>query len=143
MSASFVELSLEGGLPEFRCPVTGVPVFDTEEGFVPQREQSPYLRFFIDWVAETWVAPSAALPQEARPAHEKVLELLESDIEGSLTMIDLIRQCADAMPSSAVIFELLDPPRGGGHDGSVCYVAFDFAAVHEDPAPMRLVSVND
>ncbi len=86
MSASFVEMSVEGGLPQFRCPVTGIAVFDTEGGFLAEQEQSPYFRFFVDWVAESWIAPPTELPEKARPLQMKLSNLLATEIEGDLTM---------------------------------------------------------
>jgi hypothetical protein len=130
--ATLVELQVEGGLPVLRCPVTGKTVYDDEDGFQPEHDHGPYLRFFCDWVGNTWVADVESLPEEARGLQERLVEILGSTDDGeSQSQNEIMAQICEVMPSSAVVFEVLDPPRGS-FDGTIAYAAFDFANVNGD-----------
>jgi hypothetical protein len=138
MPASLVELVVEGGLPQFKCPVSGVGVFDGESGFDPSRAHSPYLRFFIDWVGEVFVAASASVPKHQRQYMEAVRAIWED--AGDDDQNERVARCCAALPPSAVVFEVLDPP-GGSSDGEICYACFDFDQAEKSPAP-RLEQVG-
>lgn len=126
MSATLVELEVAGGLPALRCPVTGIPVW-TEEGFDEEAEQSPFLRFFIDWIGGIWVVPPASLSgEEALKQQALVAALQVADEEGNLSQDQLMKQVSENLPSSAMVFEVLSPAGGGGRDGEICYAGFDF-----------------
>jgi hypothetical protein len=144
--ASFVELAVENGFPSFYCPVSGVVLFNSEEGFDPDADHSPFLRVFIDWDESTvWLADIDALPVDARGLQERLTTIFTrtlADEEKSIN--DAIDECIKAMPNSAAVFELHEPGRGGGHEGSVCYAFYDFAGASSGGAlePVRLVEAK-
>ena len=117
---------------------------DADEGFDPERRQSPFLRFFVDWAGEVWVVAPGSVPEEGRESHTRVLSAFRDGAADDTTQNDVIANCAKAMPRSAMVFEILDPPRGGGCAGDICYVGFDFSNVHDEShAPMKLVLLED
>lgn len=136
MPASIARLSIDGGVTRLHCPVTGRPVI-TDEGFDESAPQSPHIRFFIDWAQTAWVPPAAQLPEHDRSTHDKIRNLLTND---ELDQAELIEKCAKLLPNSCVIFELIEPARGGGHSGSVCYACFDFS--DREPETVTLESLH-
>lgn len=146
MPASLVEISIPRGLPVFRCPVTGIPVW-TEDGFDEAAPQSPFIRFFVDWIGETWVVPPNSLSgEDAAQQCALVAAMQVVDEEGvDLPQDSLMKQLAEGLPSSAVIFEVLNPmnPVGCG-GGEICYVCFDFTRANDLPQDaLRLEHIDE
>lgn len=135
MPASLVEISIPRGLPVFRCPVTGVPVW-TEDGFDETASQSPFIRFFVDWIGEAWVVPPTSLRGEDAAQQRALVAAMQvaEEVESELPQDSLMKQLAEGLPSSAVIFEVLSAmnPNGCG-GGEICYVCFDFARANDQP----------
>ena len=146
MSGTLIELEVAGGLPTLRCPVTGTPVW-TEDGFDENAAQSPYLRFFIDWIGTTWVVPPSFLTGEEAAKQRALIATLQSaEEDGELSQDQFMKQVTENLPRSAIVFEVLDPPRGGGFDGEICYVGFDFAesmSSSQDSVTLRLLDADE
>jgi hypothetical protein len=146
MPASLVELEVAQGLPVFRCPVTGIPVW-TDEGFDESADHSPYIRFFIDWADEIWVvSPSNLEGDDATKQRELVASLrLSYQADEEVSQDDLMKQLAASLPSSAAIFEILNPmnPDGCG-GGDICYIGFDFgSAWRSDNKSLHLELIDE
>ena len=146
MAASLVELSVPRGLPVFRCPVTGIPVW-TENGFDETADQSPFIRFFLDWAGQMWIVSPSNLEGSAAAEQTALVATLQvmDEMEHGLTQDGLMRQISQNMPSSAVVFELLDPmnPLGCG-GGEICYVGFDFSGASDSSKmPLKLELLDD
>jgi len=138
MGATLVELAVEGGLPTLRCPVTGEVVFDEERGFDETRTHGPYLRFFVDWVGQLFIARGEGLP-EHQDAYIETVARLWIDHPQEQTIHALMETARTYLPASALILEVHDPPRGA-YEGEMCYVCFDFEPL-EETHPVRLVHV--
>ncbi len=136
MPASVAELAVTGGLPRLLCPVSGVEVIG-EEGFDPDSQHSPYLRFFIDWVGNHYAADPSTLPESQADHQARIIDLLEAESWGSQN--ELVDALAEAMGSSGLILEVLDPPVGS-FQGEICCAGFDFAPA-EDLRPVQLMSL--
>src|SRR5262249_9780173 len=50
----------------------------------------------------------------------------DDDADGSRE--DYVETLARLLPETAFVVNMVEPARGGGHDGSVCFVAIDFAS---------------
>ena len=146
MSGTLIELEVVGGLPTLRCPVTGIPVW-TEDGFDENAPQSPYLRFFIDWIGTTWVVPPSFLTGEEAAKQRALIATLQSaEEDGELSQDQFMKQVTENLPRSAIVFEVLNPPLGGGFDGEICYVGFDFAesmSSSQDSVTLRLLDADE
>ena len=132
MAASFAELEIKGGVRALKCPITGIDTIAPDEGFDPEAEHSPHLRFFVDWIGEVWLANPEDLPDEQARYQEEIRSIFtnasESDNQNSL-----IAKCVKVLPKSALVLEILNPPAGGGFDGEVCYACFDLGAAASKP----------
>ena len=126
MPASFGEVVVEGGLPGLKCPVTGVDVYRSGDGFDSSADHSPYLRVFVDWVGGVWAADPVDLSEEQCQTQRDLIEIFENSSEDELQN-DLVERCVRRLPESAVVFEILDPPVGS-FTGEICYAMFDFGA---------------
>jgi hypothetical protein len=142
MPATLVELSFTNGVPSLHCPATGRLVHDAEEGMASASPQTPHLRFVIDWMGNSYVAPLEAVPDDQKAYHLRVIRILQSDRFKSENA--LVDACVKVMPASALVFELLDAPQGSS-DGEIAYFGFDLARTAEDGAraDVTLVSVHD
>ena len=105
MTAATVSLSIENGVPRFYCPFCAAPVFDDDDGVA--EVLCKHVKVFVDWIGEPYYPADAT-----------------DDLAAQLEEVD----CSDPSKLSAlfedgtVIFELLEPGRGGGHDTSSCLV---------------------
>lgn len=142
MPATLAELSFPNGIPSLYCPATGRLVLDTEAGIDMDSPQTPHLRFVIDWMGDSYVAPLESVPDDQKAYHLQVIRLLQSDKFKSQNA--LVNACIKVMPSSAIVFELLDPPQGS-YDGEIAYFGFDLALLGEDGerTDITFVSVDD
>jgi hypothetical protein len=140
MAASFAEIVARGGVPALHCPMTGRVVFDSEEGFEPTEQHSPFLRFFIDWIGQSYAASPRALPKKQREYQQRVIEILQADNEDE-TQNDMVAKCVAALPESCIVMEILDPPAGGGFNGSICYACFDFSIESSELKGVKLKHV--
>ena len=136
--ASLAEIVVEGGPPAVHCPVTGIPVMTKTEGFDPEAEHSPFVRFVIDWSGEVYVVSTDRLAGRGRALQERLNEILAS--EESENQNAMVQACCEALPASSVVLEYLDPPQGS-YGGSICYVCFDHSrdlmGVGEGELPRR------
>ena len=142
MPAAYAQLVIEGDVPQFLCPVSGKPVFVADDGFTPGPGHSPYLRFFIDWAQEIHVATPEGLPEHQREQQRRLIEVCGRDDFDSQN--DQVAALVSGLPSSALILEILDPPRGS-FPGAICYIGFDFdRAAHEEgeASPVEMVSLD-
>lgn len=126
MSGSLAELVIDGGIADLKCPVTGIPLIVENEGFDSDAHHSPHLRFFLDWSDQAWVVDPDDLPDDQAPGQRALLEILtnEDGYESQHAMIDA---CVEALPGSALVLEILDPPEGA-FAGEVCYACYDLGA---------------
>ncbi len=141
MAASLAELVIRGGIRELHCPVTGRPVFTEEDGFDPALADTPYLRFFVDWAAEIFVARPDDLPPDEADYQKAVIGLMKSPGELT-TQLALMHKCRDLLPASAIILEILNPPEGS-FDGDICYACFDLSQAETLPEAIRLVHIDE
>jgi hypothetical protein len=140
MPASMAEIVVPGGVRRFCCPATGAVLFDEEHGFDHAASgHSPHLRFFIDWAAGVYVAADGSAPPSHRGYLRRIREVWAApgDDKGQ---DQLVAECLEALPQSAVVFEILDPPQGA-HDGSVCYACYDFDPAAEEYSGVQLECV--
>ena len=137
IAGSFAELEIPNGVKSLHCPITGMPVMTEEDGFDESAEHSPHLRFVVDWIGGIWIADQENLKDGARISVSKITETFSSAGEDE-SINDTIAKVCDILPSSALIMELLEPARGGGHQSSVFYACFDFAQSHGELQSVRL-----
>ena len=130
--AMVAEIVLTGGLLKFRCPITGMPLFG-EEGFDEKRRQSPHLRFYADGFGNTFVVDPERLPPSSRELQKRLLGILADPKDKG--QVAVMQACARALPPSAMIFEVLDPPYVQ-FEGWIWYACFDLAP-QEDQAKFR------
>jgi len=100
MPASFVSISLEHGVEQFYCPFCAAKVFDEEDGMA--EDFCGHVKVFVDWAREL-IIPGAM-------ANELADQLDEIDC-GDPTELSAV------FGDDAIVFELIEPGRGGGHDG--------------------------
>ena len=140
MPAAFAELVVPGGLQSLHCPVTGRKVFD-DEGFDPDRLHPPHLRFFIDWIGEAWVADADQF-EGATAEYQAMVARILSDPDPEDNQNSIVAKCVGALPASAIVLEILDPPEGS-YAGSICYACFDLATPANDLDAVRLVAAEE
>jgi hypothetical protein len=133
MPASFAPLVFPGGIPSLHCPSTGRLVLSVEEGIDFDAPHTPHLRFVIDWLGEAFVVDPASLPHDQAAYQRRLVELLSGDIDTFNSENELVAACVAAMPASAIVFEVLDPPAGSS-DGEIAYFGFDLALLGADVA---------
>jgi hypothetical protein len=131
MAASLAELVFPNGIPSLHCPTTGRLVLSDEEGFDPDTEHTPHLRFVIDWMGNAYAVDPETLPAEQAAYQRRIVALLGEEADQFENQNALVAACVAAMPASGLVFELLDPPVGS-FDGSIAYFGFDLAAIDED-----------
>ena len=109
MSASIVQITLPNGIGNFYCPACGAAICGVEEGLADTLCE--HVSFLVDWVDELTVGDTLppALAAAIEDAHENGTEAL-----------------AATLPDTAVVFELIEPGRGGGHGGSELVLGVDF-----------------
>ena len=109
MPAQIARLSLNSGINNFHCSVCGERLIDEENGLTD--ELCGHVVAVVDWIGELIVGP-AATPKlaEAMNETEHTAEAL-----------------AKILPDTVVVFDFIEPPRGGGHDGEDLAIALDFA----------------
>ena len=116
MAAPVASIEALNGFDSLHCPACGHIIFgedQTDDGFCP------HLVFFVDWVGELSFGHGG---EEGASTEEQ--ERLLTAWEGAEDADQAVRAMADALPSHAVVLELVEPARGGGHDGSYCAAAF-------------------
>ena len=121
------KIEVHNGLSTLKCPVTGIDVFDSEESYSEDRQHSPYLRFFIDWIGGMSVAKAIDLPADQIQYLGKIHSLFEYNQDDEMSFDEKLEQILEILPKSALVLEIVEPPRGGGHDGDTCFVCFDFS----------------
>jgi hypothetical protein len=124
MTCTRVTINVHGGITHFCCPRTGVPIVD-DQGF-NEDKQSPHVRFVIDYIGGVWMTPRKRTPADQIAYMERCAKLL---FDEDRSTDSLLRALARVLPPSVVIFELTEPARGGGHDGSWLLVAIEMGEV--------------
>ena len=109
MAAHITRLSLHLGIKNFHCSVCGERLIDSENGLTD--ELCGHVVAVVDWIGELIVGP-AAPPKLAEAINAKK---------------DTVQALAKVLPDTVVVFDFIEPPRGGGHDGSSVTIAVDFA----------------
>jgi hypothetical protein len=109
MPAQIARLSLYSSINDFHCSVCGERLIDRENGLTD--ELCGHVVAVVDWNEELIVGP-AATPKLSEAMNEK-----EHTAE-ALTKI---------LPDTVIVFDFIEPPRGGGHGGSSMTIALDFA----------------
>jgi hypothetical protein len=106
MPAAIATLSHTDGFLRFYCPLCAAGVFDEEGGMA--ENFCEHVKVFVDWVQEP-----------------NLLENAPADLAVKLDEIDPTdpSELATVFGEDTVVFELVEPGRGGGHDGSTCLVA--------------------
>jgi hypothetical protein len=117
MPAAVCRIVVENGVQNLSCPICASPVFTEDEGV--QEQACAHVLFLVDWVGE--------LCTFARPQGDVFGERLNALYEISETDDDALVALAAELPPSALLMTIEQPAHGGGHDGSSCSVAFDFA----------------
>lgn len=114
MAANYVRIEIENGVNTFYCPVCSVSILDGENGL--SESLCKHCSLTIDWVDQIQISDhvSDELTQQIENAFCE-----EGDEEA-------IARLSKALPASSVLFELIEPPRGGGHSGSTFTVCIDF-----------------
>ncbi|MEW5812523.1 MAG: hypothetical protein AB1925_24120 [Actinomycetota bacterium] len=105
MTAATISLSREDGFPRFFCCRCGSKVFD-EEGVA--EEFCEHVCVLFDEMGDPLMGPAAS---------EDLLGRLEDADEADFG------ELAKLFESNAVLFQLREEARGGGHDGWTCFVA--------------------
>lgn len=123
MPASLAEIEIHHGISELRCPITGIHVIAPETGFEPKGSHSPHLRFFVDWIGEVWAADPEDLPDHQAQYQREIIRIFTNPPEED-NQNALIAKCIEVLPKSALILEILDPPRAS-FDGDICYACFE------------------
>lgn len=136
MAGSLAQIVIDGGISQLRCPITGIPLLVENEGFDADAHHSPHLRFFVDWAADTWFVDPGDLPEDQADYQSSLIGLLTSD-DAFDSRDEMIDACVAALPESALILEILDPPTGS-YAGEVCYVCYDLGA----PASREAVQLH-
>lgn len=106
MSATTVSLTRRYGFDTFHCFHCGVVVFG-EEG--PADRFCKHVLLYLDPMGDPELGPAAS-----HDLSEK-LDAIDADVPEEL---------ASVLDDDAIVFELVEPGRGGGHDGYVLLVAF-------------------
>jgi hypothetical protein len=106
MPAVTVSLSRTDGFLDFYCFRCGAPILVADDGVADKFCQ--HVTVFVDWVGEATVAEGSR--------DELTDELDEVDPTDPTELAELFTD-------GTVIFELVEPARGAGHDGSTCLIA--------------------
>lgn len=131
MPASFVALKFSEGVPSLHCPATGRLVHSSEWGTDTEAEHSPHLRFVIDWVGNAYAVNPESLPPDQATYQRELLRVLGAGADVYESDEARAAACCAVMPSSAVVFELLDAPQGS-FDGEIAWYGFDLALLPEE-----------
>ena len=109
MNASVVQISVPNGIKNFYCPACGAVILGVDEGLA--ETLCEHVSFLVDWADELTVGDTLppALVTAIEDAYPNGTEAL-----------------ADTLPDTAVVFKLIEPGRGGGHDGSEFVLGLDF-----------------
>ena len=140
MPASLAEIEIEGNISALKCPVTGIAVLVEEEGFDDAADHSPHLRFFVDWIGQVWVANPDDLSPDDAIIQSRIIEVFKKSADYE-TQNDVIEECRQLLPKSALVFEILDPP-AGSFEGAICYACFDLGNAARAPR-IRLQRVEE
>lgn len=139
MAGIFAGLVIPYGVQSLHCPITGRAVI-TEDGFNTDAEHTPHLRFAVDWVGDVWIADGTDMPEDAALYLKTIRDVFEGgDVDESIN--DLIAKACNVLPPSALVLELMEPARGGGHGGEsgIFYACFDLAGSHGEVTSVRLM----
>lgn len=126
MPASFAPLTFHEGTPSLHCPATGRMVHSAEDGTDTEAAHSPYLRFFVDWAGNAYVAKPEALAPEQAAYQREVIRVLGAGLHEYEHDEARVAACCAVMPSSALVLEMRDASEGS-YDGEVAWYGFDLA----------------
>lgn len=120
--ANVVEVEVENGDYTFHCPVCGISVIGGEGYAEPE---CGHIRFFVDWIGEFWTPKDSLFDAKAKETQDRIRKQWK-DVADSRE--DSVKALARLLPETAFVVNLVEPARGGGHDGSVVFVGIDFAS---------------
>jgi hypothetical protein len=103
MPATVASLTRTDGFDQFFCPLCAAVVFNEEVGMA--EKFCAHVQVFVDWVDE------AHLPEDATVELSENLDEIDTSDPSEL---------ASLFGDDTVVFELVEPGRGGGHDTSTC-----------------------
>lgn len=140
MAGIFAGLVIPYGVRSLHCPITGRAVITEEDGLDTDAEHSPHLRFAVDWLGGVWVADGEGMPEDTALYLKTIAQFFENR-EESQTINDLIAKACGVLPQSALVLELQEPARGGGHGGEagIFYACFDLEKSHGDVTSVKLI----
>jgi hypothetical protein len=131
MPASFAALAFANGTPSLHCPATGRLVASSDDGLDTDAPHTPHLRFALDALGNCFVVDPEVLPASQAEYQRRVVQVFSRDAGQFESQDDLVAACVAAMPSTAIVFEMLEPPQGSS-DGWVAYFGFDLAPQDEE-----------
>jgi hypothetical protein len=140
MPAAFAELVFRDCDVALHCPATGRVVHARVEGFDPASEQSPHLRFVVDWIGDIWAVAPEHLPADQAAYQQRLVEVLASDEDEFADQNEMVAACVAVLPESAIVFEILNPPQGS-YEGEIAYFGFDLAIVEDEAFPQSVMLV--
>ena len=115
MAAPVARIEALNGFDALHCPACGHMVFGEDRA---DDAFCPHTIFFLDWIGQ--VNFGGGDEDELTEEQDRLLDIWENaDAKGVA-----VRAMADLLPSRAVVLELVETARGGGHDGSYCAAAF-------------------
>ncbi len=115
MPATIVSLSVDNGLDRFYCPFCAAMVFDEESGLA--EDFCGHVRVFVDWAGEL------IIPEGTASALSD--QMYQTDCSDPTELAALFGD-------DSVVFELVEPGRGGGHDGGACLIVFGTDSVESE-----------
>lgn len=113
MSAQIVRLSIDYGIRRFHCAICGSAVVSPKNGL--EERFCEHVVVVVDWVQN--VILGAAAP-------DGLLDAMQAANDEAADNTAAI--IANILHDTAVVFELTEPGRGGGHDSAAIILAFDF-----------------
>jgi len=91
-----IHLELEVNTQELYCPVTGIKVFDDQEGFQPSPalvfcyiDEAADFEFALDWIQELYDTSLEATDDEPEEAYDLFLEKLGANKSKNLVCFDI------------------------------------------------------
>ncbi len=116
MASQHLRIEIENGLLKFHCPNCGSTLLDQEYGLTD--DPCRHTLFIIDWIGE--LAFGESVSGNLKVEVERILQ------DEDMVSDNKVGELVDVLPSSSVIFELIEPAQGGGHDGSSITFCIDF-----------------
>ncbi len=113
MPAQIARFSFAYGASRFHCCACGEALLRGEEGLSDTFCQ--HVVAVVDWIGELTIGPAVT----SRTA-KKIQKALEDEANAANAI-------ARVLPEVVVVFDFVEPARGGGHDESTISFAMDFS----------------